>query len=70
MIFIIIGLYCFLWGKKGETSSLPQPNAATAEVSTCMTDESVGVQSTAVVVPSYLPNSTVIDVENPDNTPK
>ncbi|XP_061339134.1 WAT1-related protein At1g09380-like [Gastrolobium bilobum] len=68
MVLIIMGLYCFLWGKKNEKQRLPQPNVAAAEVSTTMADDELaGVQSTAIVVPSSSPNnSVVLEIEKID----
>ena len=70
MVLIIVGLYCYLWGKRKEPPSLPQPNVAAGEVSTSMTAESTGVQSTATVVPSSSPCGTVLEVEKLTETQK
>jgi len=59
MVLIIVGLYYFLWGKRNEVPRLPQTNVAAAELSTSIADHSTVTQSSAVVVPSSLPNESV-----------
>ncbi|RDX63098.1 WAT1-related protein, partial [Mucuna pruriens] len=65
MVLILIGLYCFLWGKGKETQCLLQ---ASGEVSTSMATESAGVHSTAIVVPSFSPGNAVLGVEKTDRS--
>ncbi|XP_028806612.1 WAT1-related protein At5g64700-like [Neltuma alba] len=70
MVFIITGLYCFLWGKTKETRNMAQPNEAAIGVSTLTPSDSASFQSTARVIPSASPNNMVIDIENSDTVEK
>jgi len=58
MLLILTGLYSFLWGKEKETESMVE---ACGEVSTGMARESLGVHSTAMVVPSISPANEKTD---------
>jgi len=60
-----MGLYSFLWGKGKETESMLE---ASIEVSTGMAAQSVGVHSTAMVVPSISPSNAILGDDEKTNT--
>ncbi|KAK7353467.1 hypothetical protein VNO80_18914 [Phaseolus coccineus] len=64
MILILVGLYSFLWGKGKETESMLE---ASIEVSTGMAAQSVGVHSTAMVVPSISPSNAILGDDEKTN---
>jgi len=67
MVLILIGLYSFLWGKGKETQCLPQESE---EIATSMAAESVGLHSTAIIVPSSSPNNATLGDEKTTKTEK
>lgn len=54
-VFILLGLYSFLWGQRKEMKSLAQQRAEADEEQGKTNNEPAGSQLTAIVVPSSSP---------------
>jgi len=63
MILILTGLYSFLWGKGKETETM-----AEASIQVSISTQSVGVHSTAMVVPNISPSNAILGDDEKTNT--